>query len=92
MKAVQEFAKNTLKESDDMAVLCVLSHGEWNQVYGYDGKLVAMRDLIDCFSDEYCKQMKGKPKFVLMQTCQIGRLLWNNKFKMQYHGIFKGIL
>ena len=41
-------------------------------MYGYDGKRVAMRDLINCFSDGYCKQMKGKPKFVLMQTCQSG--------------------
>ena len=69
MKAVQIFAKDTLKKSDGMAVLCVLSHGLWNHVYGYDGNRVAMRDLIDCFSDEYCTQMKGKPKFVLMQTC-----------------------
>ena len=72
MEAVQTFTRDTLTESDDMAVLCVLSHGLWNYVYGYDGKTVAMRDLIDCFSDGYCKQMKGKPKFVLMQTCQSG--------------------
>ena len=86
MKAVQEFARDTLMKSDDMAVLCVLSRGLWNHVYGYDGKLVAMRDLIDCFSDESCEQMKGKPKFVLMQTSQIGRLLWNNKLKCSIMG------
>ena len=66
------FARDRLKKSDDMSVLCVLSHGLRNYVYGYDGKRVAMRDLIDCFSDEYCTQMKGKPKFVLMKTCQSG--------------------
>ena len=78
MQAVQTFARDTLDESDDMAVLCVLSHGLWNYVYGYDGKRVAMRDLIDCFSDGYCEKMKGKPKFVLIQTCQSGMLLYSN--------------
>ena len=73
MEAVQTFARDILKESDDMAVLCVLSHGLWNYVFGYDGNRVAMRDLMDCFSDGYCKQMKGKPKFALMQMCQLGR-------------------
>ena len=79
MEAVQTFARDTLDESDAMAVLCVLSHGLWNYVYGYDGKRVRMRDLIDCFSDGYCKQMKEKPKFVLMQTCQSG--MWYDFYK-----------
>ena len=80
LKEVQTFARDTLDDSDDMAVLCVLSHGEWNHVYGYDRKTVAIKDLVDCFGDENCEHMKGKPKFVLMQMCQSGRLLRvNNK-------------
>ena len=55
-----------------MAVLCILSHGLHNYVFGSDGKLISIQDIVDRFSDANCPALVDKPKLILMQTCQSG--------------------
>ena len=68
---VQKFSQ-MLEQEDQMAVLCLLSHGANGFIYGYDGELVSSRQLTDRFNNVNCKPMDGKPKVVLVQSCQIG--------------------
>ena len=64
---------NSLTDQDEMAVLCILSHGKESVIYGSDGKVVQAKELINQFSDRNCPQMKGKPKMVIIQACQGGK-------------------
>ena len=50
---------------DKLAVLCILSHGTEGAIYGSDGNLVQMSDIMDCLHDRNCPQMSGKPKIII---------------------------
>ena len=43
-------------------VVCILSHGGLETVYGIDGKAVNIKDLQWAFSAEQCPELNGKPK------------------------------
>jgi len=43
-------------------VVCILSHGGLETVYGIDGKAVNIKDLQLAFSAEQCPELYGKPK------------------------------
>ena len=62
----------SLDTSDQMAVLCILSHGSLGYVYGSDGNQVAITTLTGYLDDNNCAQMCGKPKFIVIQACQGG--------------------
>ena len=67
--AVEKFA-NSLDKSDQMAVLCILSHGGKGFVYGSDGKKVKVDQFINHLDNKACKAMIGRPKLILIQACQ----------------------
>ena len=80
-RATAEFTQ-MLSESDQMAVLCILSHGELGYVYGSDGNSVALGGIVDYFSNNKCTIMAGKPKYVIIQGCRrgtrFGSIFWIN--------------
>ena len=59
-----------LTQSDLCAVVCILSHGGDGFIYGSDGKTVSINDLLQCLNNTNCAPMAGKPKVVVLQSCQ----------------------
>ncbi|KAK5888700.1 hypothetical protein CesoFtcFv8_014764 [Champsocephalus esox] len=55
---------------EDALVICVLSHGEKECVFGTDGKPVFLRELSQPFSSMAAPTLAGKPKLLFIQACQ----------------------
>ena len=76
--------RRTLKEERDKEnqlqyssfVLCILSHGSENKVYGTDGYessgAIDIREITSWFSASNCPGLAGKPKLFFIQACQGG--------------------
>ena len=64
--------RDKLTEDDQIAVLCILSHGVERGVYGCDGELVPVAELIPELDNDGCPKMRGKPKIIIIQACQGG--------------------
>ncbi|XP_052069176.1 caspase-14-like [Mytilus californianus] len=46
---------------------------------GVDGGEIRTSDLVDIFSDDNCKGLRGKPKFFFIQACRIAGVLKMDK-------------
>lgn len=57
----------------DALVVILLSHGTESGIYAVDGLEVDLNDILTNFDNKRCKQMIGKPKFFIVQSCR-GRL------------------
>lgn len=69
--------KSLLKETgrrdfrnEDALVVCVLSHGEKDCVYGSDDVEVSLRDITRPFTSFNASTLAGKPKLFFIQACQ----------------------
>ena len=71
MQAVKDFGKK-LEDEDQMAILCILSHGKEGTVFGYDEQEVKVKELSSYLNNTNCPQMKHKPKMLIIQACQGG--------------------
>ncbi|XP_061083020.1 caspase-8-like isoform X1 [Conger conger] len=54
----------------DCFVCCVLSHGTEQGVYGQDGELVPIQDILSLFNGASCPSLVDKPKVFFFQACQ----------------------
>ncbi|KAG7467394.1 hypothetical protein MATL_G00152870 [Megalops atlanticus] len=54
----------------DAFVCCVLSHGTQQGVYGHDGQLVPVPEILSAFNGAGCPALAGKPKVFFIQACQ----------------------
>ncbi|KAJ3595021.1 hypothetical protein NHX12_004464 [Muraenolepis orangiensis] len=54
----------------DVLVVCVLSHGDKECVFGTDGLKVALGDMQRPFTSERAPTLAGKPKVFFIQACQ----------------------
>ncbi|KAG7273502.1 hypothetical protein CRUP_015878 [Coryphaenoides rupestris] len=54
----------------DLLVVCVLSHGERECVFGTDGRKVTLAELRRPFTSERAPTLAGKPKLFFIQACQ----------------------
>ena len=66
---MEEFSA-MMEKSDQMAVVCILSHGGNGFVYGSDGREVKVEDIAKHLDNKNCTAMAGKPKLVVVQACQ----------------------
>ena len=80
-----EFADQGLKSEDQVAVLCILSHGGHGFVYGVDGRTVPVTELLEYIDNISCKQMAMKPKIVVIQACQGSKL---SNFNLNTQNLF----
>ncbi|XP_042338234.1 caspase-8-like, partial [Plectropomus leopardus] len=55
---------------EDALVVCVLSHGEKECVFGTDEKPVYLRELTQPFTSKAAPTLAGKPKLFFIQACQ----------------------
>ncbi|KAM7437399.1 hypothetical protein ABFA07_012956 [Porites harrisoni] len=65
-----QFAKMSDHKAADSMVLCLLSHGLEGQIYGVDGVLVSIPDLLALFNGYMAKDLIGKPKLFFIQACR----------------------
>ena len=65
-----QFAKMSDHKTADSMVLCLLSHGLNGQIYGVDGVLVSIPDLLALFNGYMAKDVIGKPKLFFIQACR----------------------
>ncbi|KAK3735760.1 hypothetical protein QZH41_008916 [Actinostola sp. cb2023] len=70
-ETVFKFAKEDHKNYDSV-VVCLLSHGLEGQIYGVDGSLVSINDLVSMFNGNGAKTLVGKPKLFFVQACRGG--------------------
>lgn len=70
MKQIVEKYAKTNHHSHDAAVVCILSHGQNNTVFGTDGKEVSLDQLVTLFYSKNAPSLKGKPKLFFIQACR----------------------
>lgn len=78
-KFLEEERNNEEHQQYSLFVLCILAHGNNNQVYGIDGNdgkgndgAVDISDITSWFSGVKCPGLAGKPKLFFIQACQGG--------------------
>lgn len=55
----------------DCLVVCLLSHGISGHIFGIDGELVSISELLDILNEGPCASvLAGKPKWFLIQACR----------------------
>ncbi|KAM6919918.1 caspase-8-like [Lycodopsis pacificus] len=69
---LQELRKLGLRDflDEDALVVCVLSHGELECVFGADGQPVSLKELTQPFTSRGAPTLAGKPKLFFIQACQ----------------------
>lgn len=50
--------------------ICLLSHGDQNDIKGVDGEGIHIQDIIGVFGSENCQEMIGKPKLFFINACR----------------------
>ena len=67
----------TVQNSDhsclDCLVVAILSHGINGQIYGTDGVLLSVEELMAHFRGTRCPSLAGKPKIFILQACRGGK-------------------
>ncbi|KAG5833939.1 hypothetical protein ANANG_G00281240 [Anguilla anguilla] len=64
---LQQFSR---VEHSDCFVCCVLSHGAEQGIYGRDGALLRIQDVLSPFNGANCPSLANKPKVFFIQACQ----------------------
>lgn len=57
----------------DCLVVAILSHGVNGQIYGTDGVLLSVEELMTNFKGTRCPSLAGKPKVFILQACRGGK-------------------
>lgn len=68
-RELEELGKQTFIAAD-VLVVCVLSHGELECVFGTDGLKVTLAELRSPFTSKRAPTLAGKPKLFFIQACQ----------------------
>jgi len=67
---IQKFSARTDHEHVDMCVVAVMSHGRHGLVAAADGREIETEWVLRQFNNEGCPQLRGKPKFFILQSCR----------------------
>ncbi|KFO25835.1 caspase-6 [Fukomys damarensis] len=65
---IHEVSKSSHMDADCF-VCAILTHGEDNHVYAYDGK-IEIQSLTALFRGDECQSLVGKPKIFIIQACR----------------------
>ena len=69
-ETLTKFARLNDHGTADSVVVCLLSHGLEGQIYGVDGVLVSIPDLLALFNGYAAPDLIGKPKMFFIQACR----------------------
>lgn len=64
------FATDNIHHKMDMAVICILSHGENGYIICTDGQKISVEDILNKFNNKQALALKGKPKYFVFQACR----------------------
>ena len=64
------FATDNIHHKMDMAVICILSHGENGYIICTDGQKISVEDILCKFNNKQAAALKGKPKYFVFQACR----------------------
>lgn len=67
---LSDFATDNIHHQMDMAVICILSHGENGYIICTDGQKISVEDILYKFNNRQAAPLKGKPKYFLFQACR----------------------
>ncbi|OWF38497.1 caspase-3-like [Mizuhopecten yessoensis] len=70
LKIAEESSTWQHHEESDCFVFVVLSHGCTSGIYGTDGNVVHVDNIVKNFNNENCPKLTGKPKIFLFQACR----------------------
>ncbi|VDM32914.1 unnamed protein product [Hydatigera taeniaeformis] len=68
--SLSTFIKSPCHYGVDAGGLIVMSHGVQDYIYTADGKLFAINDILEGFTNRSFPALAGKPKFILFQACR----------------------
>ena len=71
IKALNEFADDKRHEENDMMILVILSHGREGSIDTVEGQPYPLENIFSRFNNQQCPNLKGKPKFFIVQVMQI---------------------
>ncbi|ELU00616.1 hypothetical protein CAPTEDRAFT_225565 [Capitella teleta] len=66
---VKAFVSKTTDE-DQACVICLLSHGAEDRIFGSDGDTIPVTRIIRLLEGKNAPQLAGKPKILIMQACR----------------------
>ncbi|GMS84745.1 hypothetical protein PENTCL1PPCAC_6920 [Pristionchus entomophagus] len=70
MHKIKSFASSPDHAFRSSAVLCILTHGEHDVLYGVDDQVVNVHLLLSFFNSHNAPHLAGKPKIILLQACR----------------------
>ncbi|VDD79553.1 unnamed protein product [Mesocestoides corti] len=68
--SLKAFIRSPNHNKVDAGGLIVMSHGLQDYIYTSDGKLFAINDILNVFTNKSLPALAGKPKFILFQACR----------------------
>ena len=79
MRFLVDIAHNVDHSIFDCFVVCILTHGIENYVYGSNGRYISIKDITGTFQANRCPNLAGKPKPFFIQACQGSNKMEGNK-------------
>ncbi|XP_061195946.1 caspase-8-like [Saccostrea echinata] len=70
MLQILEEVRNRNHQDNGALVVCVLSHGKPDAVFGSCGGGINITSMTSLFRADKCQSLAGKPKFFILQACQ----------------------
>jgi len=67
---ITSFATDNFHVNLDMAVVCILSHGENGTIVCRNGEKVEVESVLQKFNNIEAPSLRGKPKYFLIQSCR----------------------
>ncbi len=67
LKAIEKITKDQWLKTTDMLMVFIMSHGKDKSIICHDGLLLENEEILSKFT---CKELKGKPKFIIFNACR----------------------
>ncbi len=69
-ESLTAFVQSPCHANVDAGGLIIMSHGLQDYIYTADGKMHAINDILNLFTNKSLPALAGKPKFILFQACR----------------------
>uniref|UniRef100_A0A0N5A366 Caspase-2 n=1 Tax=Parastrongyloides trichosuri TaxID=131310 RepID=A0A0N5A366_PARTI len=70
LEKIKNFSRLPEHYSLDSAVVCVLTHGETDCLYGVDDNQILVQDFVSFLNAKNCPSLVNKPKLFFIQACR----------------------